>query len=297
MKDKSKSVLAKLKNKSNETGIAFQQLLLLLCQEEFLRRLSKTNYSEKFILKGGLFIYILSGFDSRGTVDMDFLIRNHSNNIEVVAKAINSILGVETQNSFINFEVIGTQKIAIEKTYPGISINMIGKIGNTRTPVNIDIGVGDVIVPKSEIRIMKTQLEEFEEVNVNTYSLESSMAEKIDAIIQRYELTSRMKDFYDIWYISRNFEFEGPILLKAVKNTLTNRGTIIEYDTIERIKNLKNNEIFYRRWNMYTKKMKISLEFEECVKVIENLYKTLFECILDDKKFEKHWYSSDCCWK
>lgn len=148
----------------------------LLCQEEFLRRLSISRYKDDFVLKGGLFIYLVTEFESRPTIDMDFLLRNQSNSNDHIRDMIEEIIDIETGNEFIEFEILKTETISVEKKYPGISIHMIGKVGNTKTPINIDFGVGDIIVPKSEIRSIKTQLEDFEKVEINTYSLESTIA-------------------------------------------------------------------------------------------------------------------------
>lgn len=212
--DRAKSILSKLKNKSKRTGNSLQLHIQLICQEEFLRRLSISKYKDDFVLKGGLFIYFVTEFDSRATIDMDFLLRNQSNNIEHIREMVEDITNIETGNEFIEFVITKTESISVEKKYPGISIQMIGTVGNTKTPINIDFGIGDIIIPKSEKRLIKTQLEDFEQVEINTYSLESTVAEKFDAILQRFELTSRMKDFYDIWYLASTFEFDGDTLLK-----------------------------------------------------------------------------------
>lgn len=108
------------------------------------------------------------------------------------------ILSVDTGNEFITFEAKGYEKISPQRKYNGISFQLIGRIKNTKTPFNVDIGVGDVIVPKAEKRKIPTQLEDFTAPEITTYSLESTIAEKLDAILGRLELTSRMKDFYDI---------------------------------------------------------------------------------------------------
>lgn len=297
MIDKSKSVLDRLKGKSKTTGIAYQQLIQLLCQEEFLRRLSGSDYVNHFVLKGGLFIYILSEFKSRTTVDMDFLLRNQSNNKEEIIISITNIINVKTENKFIEFEIVKVEHITVDKKYPGVSVHMIGKIGKTKTPVNIDIGIGDVIIPKSEMRLMRAQLTDFEDVNVNTYSLESVIAEKFDAILQRFELTSRMKDFYDIWYISRNFDFDGLNLSKAIKETLANRGTIIQKDSIERIKRLEVNQIVLNRWTIFNKKMKINLELKDCIHMIDSLLNPIVDSLLNDELVNGIWVSSDLEWK
>lgn len=295
--DKGKSILDKLKRKSKLTGISNQQLLLLICQEEFLRRLSMSEYKNNFVLKGGLFIYLLTEFKSRVTIDMDFLLRNQSNSMDEIINSIKEIINIETENDFIVFEVLGANPIIVEKKYPGMSIRMVGKIANTKTPVNIDVGIGDIIVPEAEKRFMKAQLEEFNDVEVNTYSLESAVAEKLDAILQRFELTSRMKDFYDIWYLTKNFDFEGSTISKAIKETLKNRGTLYEEDSIDRITRLADNEITLTRWNIYNKKMKLHLEFDECTSMIEIFFKPVFEALIFDQPFNRKWISDEQRWR
>jgi hypothetical protein len=173
---------------------------------------------------------------------------------------------------------------------------MIGKIGNTKTPVNIDFGFGDVVVPKPETRIMRAQLTGFDDVYVDTYSLESTISEKFDAIIQRFELTSRMKDFYDIWYIALNYDFDGKTLSSAIYETLTNRGTRIENDSIDRILRLKENEIVMTRWNAFCKKMNINLEFEESTKVIDVLLGPIVTKLLKGDLNTGIWSSKEQRW-
>lgn len=297
MKNISRSVLDRLKNRAKTTGVPYNQLLLIFCQEEFLRRLTKSEYRKNFVLKGGLFIYILSGFESRMTVDMDFLLRNEANNIDAIVKSIVDIISIETDNDFIEFEFNGVEEITVEKKYPGVSVKLIGKIGNTKTPMNIDIGVGDVIIPDSEIRVMQAQLQEFDDVEVLTYSLETTVAEKFDAILQRFELTSRMKDFYDIWYITGNFRFNGEVLSKAIKETLDNRGTVIEADTMKRVKNLGDDKIILTRWIHFKNKMNLSMELSECLMIIEKFIGPIINKLLVGELLTSKWNADKRVWE
>ena len=209
MADIAASVLGKLKNKAKLSGISYQQCLQLFFQEEFLRKLAASKYKDNFILKGGLFIYTLTNFESRATVDVDFLIRGISNDMKRMDEIIAEILAIPTGNDFITFKAIPTEPIAVNRKYHGVSTQITGYIKNVRVPFNVDVGVGDVIVPNAQVRTIKTQLENFEAPEIMTYSLESTIAEKLDAILQRFELTGRMKDFYDIYYLSRTFDFDG----------------------------------------------------------------------------------------
>ena len=102
MADIAASVLAKLRNKAKAAGISYQQCLQLFMQEEFLRKLSKSGLKKFLVLKGGLFIYTLTNFESRATIDVDFLLRDMSNSINVVETLIDEILKVPTGNDFVN---------------------------------------------------------------------------------------------------------------------------------------------------------------------------------------------------
>lgn len=181
--DKGASVIVKLKNKAKETGKPLQVHLQLFCQEEFLRKLSMSKYADNLVLKGGLFIYTLTNFESRATVDIDFLMRQLPNKIEEIEKIIGEILNVDTGNDFIELSAKGFETISPQRKYKRVSFQIIGKIKNTRTPFNVDLGVGDIIVPKSEKRVIPVQLDEFTSPEISTYSLESTIAEKFDAIL------------------------------------------------------------------------------------------------------------------
>ena len=150
MADIAASVLARLKNKAKESGRSYQLCLQLFCQEEFLRRLEKSQYAENLVLKGGLFIYSVTNFDSRVTVDVDFLLRKIPNTPEQLRTVIESIISMPTGNDFITFEIEGIAPIAVAKKYAGIGVSLVARIKNTKTPFSIDFGVGDVITANSE---------------------------------------------------------------------------------------------------------------------------------------------------
>ena len=212
MPDVAASVLARLKNKANESGRTYQLCLQLFCQEEFLRRLEESKYAENLVLKGGLFIYTITDFDSRVTMDIDFLLRKVPNTPEQLKTVLEEIISAPTGNDFVTYEIKSVAPIAVAKKYAGIGASLVARIKNTKTPLNIDFGVGDVIVPKYEKRKIPTQLEDFSAPAVNTYSLETTIAEKIDAILNLMEFSSRMKDYYDIYYLANKFDFDGVLL-------------------------------------------------------------------------------------
>ena len=138
MADIAASVLARLKNKGKESGRSYQLCLQLFCQEEFLRRLEKSKYAENLVLKGGLFIYSVTDFDSRVTVDVDFLLRRVPNTPEQLKKVLEEIIATPTGNDFVTFEITDISPIAVAKKYAGIGASMVARIKNTKTQFSID---------------------------------------------------------------------------------------------------------------------------------------------------------------
>ncbi len=290
MADIAASVLAKLRNKANASGITYQQCLQLFMQEEFLRKLSKSGYDDFLVLKGGLFIYTLTNFESRATIDVDFLLRGYSNSTENVKDLIYKILDTPTGNDYIEMTAKGFEEISPQRKYHGISTQIIGQIKNVRVPFNVDIGVGDIIVPKAEQRKINTQLPDFEAPVIKTYSIESTIAEKFDAILQRFELTGRMKDFYDIYYLSRTFDFEGLKLQSAIFETLQCRGTPYEQDSFKRVVALAEDEDMQKRWKYFLKSIKDNaLAFSVVITEIQTFLEPVFDAIVNEEEWQKAW--------
>lgn len=288
--DKGASIIAKLKNKAKETGKPLQVHLQLFCQEEFLRKLSMSKYADNLVLKGGLFIYTLTNFESRATIDVDFLMRQLPNSIEEIEKIVLDILSVDTGNDFIELTAKAFETISPQRKYTGVSFQIIGKIKNTRTPFNVDLGVGDIIVPKAEKRVIPVQLDEFTKPEISTYSLESTIAEKFDAMLQRLEMTSRMKDFYDIYYLSNMFDFDGRKLQEAIFETLQNRGTSYSRDSLNQIAELANDAVMITKWNYFLRTIKMSeLDFGEVVDAMVHFLYPAWQAILDEDELLKKW--------
>ena len=297
MVDIAASVLAKLKNKARALGVSYQQCLQLFVQEEFLRKLSKSGYGDSLVLKGGLFIYTLTNFESRATIDVDFLLRGYSNSMDNVKDLIYKIIDTPTGNDYIEMSAKSFEEISPQRKYHGISTQIIAQIKNVRVPFNIDIGVGDIIVPRAEERIISTQLPDFESPIIKTYSLESTIAEKFDAILQRLELTGRMKDFYDIYYLSRTFDFDGMKLQSAVFETLQRRETPYDKDSFERVITLADNEDIKKRWRYFLRTIKDdTLEFSFVITEIMTFLEPVFNAIAGESVWQKKWFCRELKW-
>lgn len=297
MTDMAASVLARLKNKARAGGISYQQCLQLFFQEEFLRKLSASKYKDNLILKGGLFIYTLTNFESRATIDVDFMLRGLSNDMVRMDEIIAEILAVPTGNDFITFKALPTEPIAANRKYHGVSTQITGYIKNVRVPLSVDIGVGDVIVPGAKARTIKTQLEGFDAPEIMTYSVESTIAEKLDAILQRFELTGRMKDFYDIYYLSQTFNFDGLKLQTAIAETLRNRGTDYSADSFHRITALVNDENMQVRWRHFLRTLhNPDIPFSQVMDGIAAFIEPVWDAFIKGNKFQKQWDASAMNW-
>lgn len=295
--DMGASVIARLKNKAKETGKPFQLHLQLFCQEEFLRRLAASRYAENLVLKGGLFIYTLTNFESRATVDIDFLLQQFPGRIEDIKRMVDEIIAVDSGNDFITFTSRGFETISPQRKYTGISFQLVGQIKNTRTPFDVDFGVGDIIIPVPRKRTIPVQLDGFGSPEVLTYSLESTIAEKFDALLQRLELTSRMKDIYDIYYLSSIFDFDGQALWQAIFETLQNRGTSYERDSFDRVIALAGNKDIQVRWRQYLRRLKMTeLPLEEVMVCIDRFLRPTWDAILSEGELFMQWDCKTATW-
>lgn len=147
------------------------------------------------------------------------------------------------------------------------------------------------------MRSLSVLLSDFDRPEVLTYSLESTIAEKFDAILARMELTSRMKDFFDIYYLASTYDFEGRKIQEAVQQTLENRRTNYERDSLERISNFYLNQDMLANWNQFSRKtLSHTLDFEIVLKVITAFLKPIFEAVVNEEEYFNYWNKEEFKW-
>ena len=265
------SILAKLKNESIKRDIPNQQMITLFLHEEFSRRLSKSKYMDKFILKGGFLLFTLGAGDTRATIDSDYLIRYLSNEEESIKNTIQEIIEIDNSKSII-LEFAGMERITEQNDYHGLRIKLIGSIGRSKTSFFIDLGVGDVVTPESKIIKLETIIEGFEEPEIRVYPMETIVAEKLDAILYMMEASSRMKDYYDIYYLAISKNFDSNVLREAIYNTFENRKHLDFIKNIHEVSRFKELENLNNMWNRFIEKeIKVSIEFNKVIDVILEL--------------------------
>lgn len=247
------------------------------------------------LLSGRIF-YSLTEFDSRITVDVDFLLRQMPNTPEQLRVVLEEIIAAPTENEFVTFEITDVAPIAVAKKYAGIGTSLVAHIKNTRTPFSIDFGIGDVIVPKQEKRKIPTQLDDFASPTVNTYSLETTIAEN-DAILDLMEFTSRMKDYYDIYYLANKFDFDGATLTKAFKKTFENRGHAFTIEQFEQVMAFAENDAMQKKWKAFCRKIDTKTDdFNTVLETIKAFLIEPFMAALENKEFEEKWTAADGRW-
>jgi hypothetical protein len=210
-----------------ETGRPFAELFQYFAMERFLYRLTKSRHSDKFALKGALMLVAWRASAYRPTKDIDLLARM-SNDVDSVASAIRDVCRQPVEADGIVFEAASVKARVIQESadYEGVRVTLIGLLQTARATMQIDVGFGDVVVPEPGLTEYPTILD-FAAPRLLGYSRETTIAEKFEAMVYLAELFSRMKDFFDIWLLSRQFDFDGALLSEAVRRTFANRDTRI----------------------------------------------------------------------
>lgn len=219
------SVRQRLLNRARSEGRLFSELLQYFAMERFLYRLSRSAHAERFVLKGALMLRVWRAAELRPTMDIDLLGRTSNEEGEVAAQ-IRDVLLVEVETDGLVFDPdsIRTERVTEDADYGGIRIRFSGALDTARAHMQIDIGFGDVVYPLPEKFDLPVMLD-FPAPRLLCYSRESSIAEKFEAMVKLGMLNSRMKDFYDIWLLSRQFDFKGTELAQAIRLTFERRGT------------------------------------------------------------------------
>lgn len=219
------SVYQRLLNRAKDDRRPFNELLQYYAMERFLYRLSRSAYAGQFILKGALMLRVWRSPQFRPTMDIDMLGRTSNEENSIVAQ-IRDILSVKVDPDGLVFnpDTIQAERILEDANYEGVRIRFRGAMDSARINMQIDIGFGDVVFPAPAEFDLPVMLDS-PAPRLLCYSRESVIAEKFEAMVKLCELNSRMKDFYDVWLLSRQFDFEGEKLAEAVRLTLERRGT------------------------------------------------------------------------
>lgn len=221
------SVRQRLLDRARREGRPFQELLQFYAMERFLYRLSQSALADRFILKGALMLQVWEAPQSRPTMDIDLLGKT-DNNPEALQARIREVLQAPAFDDGMVFDgdSLQTEGITEEADYQGVRIRFQASLHSARVRLQLDVGFGDVVLPPPE-QLAYPALLDFPAPTLWCYSRESAIAEKFQAMVALGELNSRMKDFYDIWLLARQFDFSLPSLAGAITATFEQRDTAL----------------------------------------------------------------------
>jgi len=291
-KDIAASVRQRLLNKARQSGRPFNEILQYYGMERFLYRLSKSPYAANFILKGALMFNVWRGPLSRPTMDIDLLGRI-SNDVEGIIAALRRVCIQEVEPDGLVFEpdsVVG-ERIIEGASYEGIRVRLRGNLGTALVMIQVDIAFGDVIVPFAMTTDYPTIID-LPIPLVQGYSKESAIAEKFQIMVKLGILNSRLKDFFDIWLLSRQFDFEGQTLASAIKETFRNRGTEIPTQPIALITAFAQDTAKHSQWRGFRRRNLLENAPENLMDVVDLISTFLgpvTEAISLGKTFSEIW--------
>ena len=227
VKDIPASIRQRLLDRSRTDRRPFNELLQYYAIERFLYRFSISAHLNRFVLKGALMLRVWDSPEIRPTMDIDMLGITSNKESEII-KQVRDIIAVDVEPDglFFDPDSIKSERITEDADYEGIRIRFHGSLEKAIIHMQIDIGFGDAVHPGPEMHELPTLLDS-PAPRLNCYSRESSIAEKLEAMVKLGILNSRMKDFYDIWFLARIFDFDGAILTEAIRQTFERRKTQI----------------------------------------------------------------------
>lgn len=274
------SVKARLKNFAIKSGCTFQEALTYYGLERTIYRISISEYADNFVLKGGIFLYALFGRNyERATTDVDLLAQRISNGSEEMKSVFQKIFSRDVDDALVfDVDSITVEDITEFKEYHGLHVSFVGYLDRTKIPISIDIGFGDVIYPEA-VKMDFPVILDMESPRVNAYSLETSIAEKLEAIIHNGYFNSRYKDFYDIYVLSKKYVFSYAELRNAVIQTFENRKTPMTMDSAAFSDEFLNDPVHQTRWKSFLKKKKalIQVSMSDAMDWIKAFVRPLFE--------------------
>ena len=264
-----------IRNLSKKKSADAQILMRNYMMERFLERISLSKYRDKFILKGGMLVAAMVGLDARSTMDLDATVKGIDLNLDGVADLIAGIVSVPIDDG-VTFRVNKISKIMDEAEYPGIRVSMTTVFDGVVTPLKIDISTGDAITPREVRYSFKLMLED-RSIDIWAYNLETVLAEKLETIITRATINTRMRDFYDIYILEQlhgntlNTQILHDALLATARKRET-EGHLAEAKEV--FAEVEGSPVMQQLWTAYRKKFSYAadLEWNIVMKAVRILY-------------------------
>lgn len=288
------SIRAKLQNITKESKRAFDVVVIQYFQERFLYRLSQSKHRSHLILKGALMFRAYGIPLTRPTKDIDFLGRSIGPDADVLTAILREVCEIAAEDGVaFDTQSISTTPIKEDADYEGLRIFIEAKLDSIRKKLQLDIGFGDLIT-KGPIEIEYPVFLDLPAPIIMVYSKETAIAEKFEAIVRLGTVNSRMKDFYDILFLSENEDFDSKTLASAITQTFTHRATPLEQMNFIFSEEFRNNQNFYEMWRAFLSRSKIEkmVEFPEVIEMLN----TFLSPIAANDMISSHWSSQQKRW-
>ena len=274
MKLSKEQLKGRLRNVANKNNADARVLLRQFMMERFLERLSKSKYRDNFIIKGGTLVTAMMGVSLRSTMDVDTTIRGFDLNSEEAQRIVNEIMSIDLDDN-ASFKIKSVEDIMDEMDYSGIRLHIDSYYDRIYAPIKIDISTGDVITPGA-VEYEYKQILDDETIKLWSYNLETVLAEKIQTILNRGVLNTRMRDFYDIHMLLGIYEdnIDVDVLKDAYRATAEKRQTNTILNSSQRIlQDVGDSPEVLTHWERYRKKYKYAenISFEEVVESSKKL--------------------------
>lgn len=256
-------IKGRIKSVAKQNNADARTLMRIYMMERFLERLAQSEYRDNFIIKGGILVTAMIGVAHRSTMDIDTSMKNLNLSAEDALRVVNQVKDIDLDDG-VSFEVKDVSNIMDEMEYPGIRVTMNATVGRLITPLKIDISTGDVITPRA-IEFNYDLLLEDRSISLWSYNLETILAEKLQTVLARGILNTRMRDFYDIQMLLDTYEdkVNKAVLKDAFAATCKKRGTDhLQEQAEEIIKIIEADEQLQVLWRAYQKKYSYAAEID-----------------------------------
>ena len=283
------SIKQKLLNHARKTGLDFNALLIRFAMERLLFRLSISPYSEQFYLKGAMLFVLWENSAHCPTKDLDLLfIPEHDS--EQLVETFQQIAAISNIHDgiLINAASIEAEQIREENTYGGLRIKLICELGTIKIPLQIDVGLGDSVYPSTGISEFPALLD-FDPPNIRAYPTETVVAEKLQTMIELGMRNSRIKDYYDVYYLSQNFGFNGADLKEAIKLTFQRRTTALPTTTpIGLTETFSTEPQKQTQWNAFIRKNRLNAP-SDLAEIVHRIEAFVLPVLIDSNIAVKVW--------
>lgn len=268
-------VKGRIKNVAKENKADARTLMRIYMMERFLERVSNSKYKDNFIIKGGMLVTAMVGVANRSTMDIDTSLKNQNLSAEDARRIVDEIKDIDLGDG-VTFEVKEVSNIMDEMEYPGIRFTMNAIMGKLVTPMKIDISTGDVITPRAIEYQYKLLLDD-RSIRLWSYNLETILAEKLQTVLARGLLNTRMRDFYDIRTLLSIYEEEidENVLKDAFEATCKKRETEnLKVEGPQIITAIKEDAQLHNLWKSYQKKYPYAadISYEDIMESTKNLF-------------------------